>query len=54
MIGFHSSSQQPLLSKTPRHSATQPADKKDGGQALNLLTTALKTDSDKPMHLGIL
>ncbi len=27
---------------------------KDGGQALDLLTIALKTDCNKPMHLGIL
>jgi hypothetical protein len=27
---------------------------KDGGQALDLLTIGLKTDSNKPIHLGIL
>jgi len=32
MIGLHSSSQQLLLPKPFRQSATQPADKKDGGQ----------------------
>jgi len=32
MIGLHFSSQQPPLPKTARHSATQTADKKDGGQ----------------------
>ena len=26
----------------------------NGGQALDLLTIALKPDSNKPMHLGIL
>jgi hypothetical protein len=36
------------------HSATKMADKKDGGQALDLLTTALKIDCNKPMHVGIL
>jgi hypothetical protein len=39
--------QQPLLPKTVRHSATQPADKKDDGQALYLLTATLKPDSNK-------
>jgi len=46
MIGLHFFSQQLLLPKTARH--------KDGGQALDLKTTALKTDSNKPMNLGIL
>jgi len=32
--------------------ATKTADKKDGGQALDLLTIALKTDSNKPNALG--
>ncbi len=36
------------------HSATKTADKKDGGQALDLLTIALKTDSNKPSRLRIL
>jgi len=31
-----------------RHSATRTAEKKKGGQALNLLTITLKTDSNKP------
>lgn len=31
----------------------RPARQKHGGQALNLLAIALKTNSDKPMHLGI-
>jgi hypothetical protein len=30
-------------------SATKTADKNNGGQALDLLTIALKTDSNKPM-----
>jgi len=29
---------------------TKTTDKKDGGQALDLLTIALKADSNKPMH----
>jgi hypothetical protein len=37
-----------------RHSATKTADKNNGGQALDLLTMALKTDSNKPMQEGIL
>jgi len=34
MIGLHFSSQQPLLPKTPRQSATKAADKNNGGQVL--------------------
>jgi len=33
---------------------SRPALHKDGGQALDLLTTALKTDSNKPSRLRIL
>jgi hypothetical protein len=34
-------------------SATKMADKNNGGQALYLLTIALKNDSNKSIHLGI-
>ena len=30
------------------------ADKEDGGQALNLLAIVLQTDSNKPIHFGII
>jgi len=35
-------------------SATKTAGKNNGGQALHLLTIALKSDCNKPMDLGIL
>jgi len=35
-------------------SATKTADKNNGGQALDLLTIALKTDSGKTTYRGIL
>jgi len=50
MIGLPSSSQQPLLPKTARHSATQTADKKDGGETLDLLTITLKPDANNLMY----
>jgi hypothetical protein len=39
-----------MVSRPVLQSATKMADNKGGGQALDLLTTALKTDSNIPMH----
>jgi len=39
-----------MVSRPALQSATKTAGKKDGGQALDVLTIALKTDSNKPMH----
>jgi len=53
MIGLHFSSQQPLLPKIARHSTTQPADKKHGGETFDLLTITLKPDANNLMCQGI-
>jgi hypothetical protein len=37
-----------MVSKTSLQSATKTADKNNGGQALDLLTIALKTGANKP------
>jgi hypothetical protein len=43
-----------MVSRPVHHKDGGQALHKDGGQALDLLTIGLKTDSNKPIHLGIL
>jgi hypothetical protein len=43
-----------MVSRPALHKDGGQALHKDGGQALDLLKIDLKTDSNKPMHLGIL
>jgi hypothetical protein len=41
-----------MVSRPALQSATKTAGKNNGGQALDLLTIALKTDSNKPNAVG--
>jgi len=43
-----------MVTSPALHSATKTADKNNGGQALDLLTIALKIDSNKAIQEGIL